>query len=62
MIKAHLSHKKSQRLYFAKAEYKKWTKDLFEIEYCFESKYFIGRKPFQTTGTWENLTKDCKTL
>ena len=43
MIKTLLSHKEVVK---AETEYTKWTKDLLEIEYSFESKYFIGHKTF----------------
>ena len=38
--------KKSGKLYFVETEYTKWTKYVLEIEYSFESKYFIGHKTF----------------
>ena len=54
--------KKSWKLYFVETEYTKWTKDLLEIEYSFESKYFIGHKIF--SDYWNlgelNKTKLCK--
>ena len=37
---------RSPKLYFIETEYTKLTKDLLEIKYSFENKYFTGYKTF----------------
>ena len=53
--------KKSWKPYFVETEYKKWTKDLLQIEYSFESKYFIGHKTFSdywNLGEFNNMLQN----
>ena len=49
--------KNSWNCIFVETKYTKWAWDLLEIEYSFESKYFIGHKTI--SGNWNlgELTK-----
>ena len=46
MIKTHLFHKEIMKAVFRWNGKYKLKKDLLQIEYSFESKYFIGHKTF----------------